>query len=68
MTVPAFWIRDYQTCVQCDEWLPLCRWILQAVERAATEADEQARLATGTSVPLRGFLPLCAVRDKRRTD
>lgn len=65
LTRQRLFLRDYQFCVQCAHWLH-CRWVLNGVESGATLGDEDARAATGTSAPVRGFIPLCEPRDQRK--
>jgi hypothetical protein len=69
MTAPRrMFIADYQFCVQCPHWLPLCRYVLNSAEDGAWWGDQDARRQGGSRAPIRGLLPQCAERDKRREE
>ena len=63
-----FVVLDWQSCCKDCDSLYLCRWEHGRVRDAALEGAELCRMHEGKEPPIRGFLPVCTVRDKRRAE
>jgi hypothetical protein len=62
-----FFIIDHQSCERDEcEHFGACRRVLAAANDAVGESMRRAYKEAGVTPPLRGLIPQCQWRDKRR--